>query len=187
LLYYQQKRPVQQYVVYVGKEPPQMVQQLQSGGLSFHYGLIDLKAFPYQSFLASNRSAEVLFAILGDFGGEPEALVAEKIIAKLGELATGALELGQRTLQLARLALLRNLGTTVLNAAQKMALHIDIREDALYQLGQQQGKEQGKAEGKEEAALNMLRKGMSDSLVSEVTELPAERIAQLRQQLEAGQ
>jgi hypothetical protein len=28
LLYYQQKRPVQQYVVYVGKEPPQMVQQL---------------------------------------------------------------------------------------------------------------------------------------------------------------
>ncbi len=76
-----------------------------------------------------------------------------------------------------------------------MALHIDIREDALYQLGQQQGREEGLQKGlekgllagKEEAALNMLRKGMSDSLVSEVTELPAERIAQLRQQLEAGQ
>jgi len=42
LLYYQQKKPVQQYVVYVGKEPAQMARHLQSGGLSFHYGLIDL-------------------------------------------------------------------------------------------------------------------------------------------------
>ena len=123
----------------------------------------------------------MLFAILGDFGGEPAALVAEKIIAKLGELATGVLELGQRTLQLARLARLRNLGTTVLNAAQKMALNIDIREDALYQLGQQQGKE----EGKEETALNMLREGFSEEVVTRIAKLPAERIAQLRQQLEA--
>ena len=199
LLYCQQKKPVQQYVVYVGKEPAQMARHLQSGGLSFHYGLIDLKSFPYQSFLASGRSAEVLFAILGDFGGEPEALVAEKIIAKLGELAKGELELGQRTLQLVRLAVLRNLGTTVLNAAQKMALNIDIKEDALYVLGQEAGEQKGlekglqkglekrKEEGKEETALDMLREDFAEEVVARITKLPAARIAQLRQQLEAGQ
>ena len=58
----------------------------------------------------------------------------------------------------------------------------DIKEDALYQLGEQKGKE----EGKEEAALNMLPKGMAVELISEITELAAENITQLRQQLEAG-
>ncbi len=71
-----------------------------------------------------------------------------------------------------------------------MAITIDIKEDALYQLGEQKGKEEGKEEGlqkgKEEAALKMLQKGMAVELISEITGLPAERIAQLRQQLEAG-
>ncbi len=75
-----------------------------------------------------------------------------------------------------------------------MALDIDITEDALYQLGERQGeqkglekgKEEGLQKGKEEAALKMLQKGMVVELISEITELPAERIAQLRQQLEAG-
>ncbi len=70
-----------------------------------------------------------------------------------------------------------------------MALDIDIKEDALYQLGEQKGKEEGKEEGlqkgKEEAALKMLQKSMAVELISEITELPAERIAQLKQQLEA--
>jgi predicted transposase/invertase (TIGR01784 family) len=104
------------------------------------------------------------------------------------------LELSQRTVQLARLALLRNLSTTVLNAAQHMALDIDITEDALYQLGiqkgeqrgLQQGEQRGEQKGKEETALNMLREGFSEDVVTRITNLPAERIAQLRQQLEAG-
>jgi predicted transposase/invertase (TIGR01784 family) len=70
-----------------------------------------------------------------------------------------------------------------------MALHIDIKEDALYQLGQQTGKEEGKEEGlqkgKEEAALGMLREGFPEDVVTRITKLPAERIAQLKHQLEA--
>lgn len=160
-----------------------MDSEWKARNITFSYQLVDLKAFPYQTFLQSSRSEEVLMAVLADFGGEPETVIADKIVAKLGELAHGQLELAQRTLQLVRLAVLRNLGKTVFNAAQKMALNIDITEDALYQLGEQKGK----LEGKEEAALNMLREGFPQAIVARITQLPAERVAQLKQQLEAGQ
>ncbi len=88
-----------------------------------------------------------------------------------------------------------NLGKTVYNAAQKMAIHVDIKEDALYQIGQEEGLQKGKEEGlqkgkleeKEETALNMLREGFPEEVVVRITRLPAERVTQLRQQLEAGQ
>jgi predicted transposase/invertase (TIGR01784 family) len=72
-----------------------------------------------------------------------------------------------------------------------MAIHIDIKEDALYQNGQeeglQKGKEEGKLEEKEETAFNMLREGFPEEVVARITRLTAERVTQLRQQLEAGQ
>ncbi len=58
-----------------------------------------------------------------------------------------------------------------------MAITIDIKEDALYQLGQE--------EGKQETALNMLKEGFPEEVVARITGLPPERIAQLKQQLEA--
>ncbi len=62
-----------------------------------------------------------------------------------------------------------------------MAITIDIKEDTLYREVYQEGE----LEGKEKAALNMLKKGMAVALISEITELPQARIAQLKQQLEA--
>ncbi len=210
-LYYQRKMPVHQYVICVGKDKPEMENQLQSDRLSYSYQLIDLKSFSYQTFLQSDHSEEVLLAILADFRGEPGELVAGKIIAKLRELSGGKLELSQRALQLIRLAVLRNLGKTVFNLSKKMAITIDIREDALYQLDQEEGlqkgkeegkleglhkgkeegllkgKEEGKLAGKEEAVLGMLKEGFSEQVAARITGLPLERVAQLKQQLEAGQ
>ncbi len=75
-----------------------------------------------------------------------------------------------------------------------MALNIDIKEDALYLFGEQKGKEEGLLKGKEEgllkgkeeAALGMLKEGFSEEVVARITKLPFERIAQLKQQLDAG-
>jgi predicted transposase/invertase (TIGR01784 family) len=192
-LYYQQKRPVRQYVIYVGKNPVQMDFQLQSESLSYSYQLIDLKAFPYQTFLESTHTQEVVLAILADFRGEPGELIAGKIIAKLEQYSAGKLELSQRAAQLIRLAILRNLGETVFNLAKKMPITIDIKEDIFYregmqqglQQGMQQGKEEGELEGKEKTALNMLREGFSEAIVSRLTELPLARVTQLKEQLAA--
>ncbi len=186
-LYYQKKLPIRQYVVYLGKDLVKMEYQLQSGKLAYSYDLIDLRSFPYQTFLESSSSREVLLAILADFGGESGELIVERIIAKLEQICASKLELSQRALQLLRLAVLRNLNTIVFNLAKKMAITIDIKEDTLYQEGLQKGQEEGKLAGKEQAAVNMLRKGMSIELIREITELAAERIAQLKQQLEAAQ
>lgn len=194
-LYYRRKSAIRQYVIYVGKDKLQMENHLQADMITYSYSLIDLKAFPYQTFLTSRQSQEVILAILADFGGEPAGLIARKIITKLSELSEGKLELSQRVLQLVRLAVLRNLGKTVFETARNMAIMINIKEDALYQEGKLAGKEEGKLAGKEEgklagkeeAALNMLKEGFSEEVVVRITRLPAERIAQLKQQLEAGQ
>lgn len=193
-LYYQRKLPIRQYVIYLGKDRLQMDYRLQAENISFAYQLIDIKAFPYQTFLQASRSEEVLLAILADFGGEPEELIAEQIIAKLEELAAGKLELSQRALQLIRLAVLRNLWKTVFNVTQKMAITIDIREDALYQLGQEEGMQKGKLEGKlegereakEETALNMLKRGLDPQLISEVTGLSPGQLETLKRQASNG-
>jgi len=55
-----------------------------------------------------------------------------------------------------------------------MALNIDIKEDALYQLG------------KEATALNMLKEGFPQEAVARLTELPLERIVQLKLELDAS-
>ena len=82
LLYYQKKLPVWQYVICVGNDPVRMDNQLQEENRPFSYPVLDMKRFPCQTFLDARRNKEVLLAVLADFGGEPEALVAEKIIAK---------------------------------------------------------------------------------------------------------
>ncbi len=109
-------------------------------------------------------------------------MIAEKIITTLQQRTNGTLEMAQRTLQLVRLALLRNLSTTVFNAARKMAITMDIKEDALYQEGKLEGKLEGEQKAKESTALTMLQEGFPEEVVTRITKLPAERVAQLRQQ-----
>ena len=71
-----------------------------------------------------------------------------------------------------------------------MAITVDFREDALYQEGYKEGYQEGyqesKLEGKEAIAINMLREEFSEEVVIRVTKLPAERVAQLKQQLDVS-
>jgi hypothetical protein len=97
-LHYQRRLPIRQFVLYVGRDALNMEHHLLTESISYRYGLIDLKSFPYRTFLESAHSQEVLLAILADFGGEDPALIAGKIIAKLQQCTGGTLELGQRTL-----------------------------------------------------------------------------------------
>ncbi len=88
--------------------------------------LVDLRSFSCQTFLESSGSREVILAILADFEGEPAGLIAEKIISKLEELCEGKPELSQRTLQLVRLAVLRNLpvhGVQIVKRGFEAAVH----------------------------------------------------------------
>ncbi|CAA9325673.1 MAG: hypothetical protein AVDCRST_MAG56-7116 [uncultured Cytophagales bacterium] len=173
-LHYQRRMPIRQYVVYFGKEKLNMESRLASDSLTYQYQLVDLRTFPYQTFLQSAHGQEVLLAILADFGEESPALIAGQILLKLRQVSESELQLAQRVLQLVRLAVLRNLSTTVFNAAQHMALHIDIKEDALYQLG------------KEATALNLLKEGFPPEAVARLTELPFARIMQLKLELDAS-
>jgi hypothetical protein len=59
-----------------------------------------------------------------------------------------------------------------------MALHFDIKDDILYQLGYE--------ESQEKVALNMLREAFEQELVARLTELPLERVAQLKLELDTS-
>ncbi len=63
-----------------------------------------------------------------------------------------------------------------------MALHFDIKDDILYQLGYGEGLRKGL----EKVALNMLRKDFGQELVARLTELPPERVAQLKLELDTS-
>jgi predicted transposase YdaD len=67
-----------------------------------------------------------------------------------------------------------------------MALNIDIKDDTLYQLGQEEGLQKGQEKGQEKAALNMLREGFPQEAVARLAELPLERVVQLKLELDAS-
>jgi predicted transposase YdaD len=67
-----------------------------------------------------------------------------------------------------------------------MAITIDVKDDDLFQEIYQEGLQKGQQAGKEETAVSMLRESFAEEVVARITKLPAARIAQLRQQLEAG-
>lgn len=70
-LHYQKRMPIRQYVVYFGKDKLNMESRLTSDSLTYHYQLVDLRTFTYQTFPQSAHGQEVLLAILADFGEDP--------------------------------------------------------------------------------------------------------------------
>ncbi len=167
--------PVHQYVLYTGNGKLSMSAAITFPEFTYQYRLLDMRQFPYQTFLQSSQPQEVLLAIISDFGGESKHLVTRKILHRLRELSVIEGELSRRVKQLSRLGSLRNVSTIVIQEALAMAITLDKTKDGLYQLG--------KEEQAEEIALNMLKRGLEAKLIGELTGLSLEQIAALAAKL----
>ncbi len=171
--------PVHQYVLYTGKGKMSMSNSIAFPEFTYQYRLLDMRQFPYQTFLQSQQAEEVLLAIIADFGEESSRLVTQKILRRLKELSGSEAELSRRVKQLSRLGTLRNISTVIIQEALAMAITLDKTKDGLYLLG--------KEEEKEEIALNLLKEGLAEEVISRVTGLSLREVSQLKQRLSGKQ
>jgi hypothetical protein len=101
-------------------------------------------------------------------------MIIEEIFIKLRMLQESNLNFQRSVRQLDMLSLLRGLQPLILKQEQKMALTLDIKNDLRYQ--------QGTQERTLEIALEMLKEGLSNQIISRVTHLPEQQIEALRQE-----
>lgn len=173
LIYKIYRLPIRQIVFYIGNEPINMPSKLSMPTFEYNFQLIDLQAISYKEFISSKIPEEVLLAILCNFGEVQAELVVEEIFIKLRTLQEINLNFQRSVRQLDMLSLLRGLQPLILKQEQKMALTLDIKQDLRFQ--------QGAKETKVEIALEMIKEGLSNQIISRVTHLPEQEIEVLRQ------
>lgn len=151
LLIHREKLPVKQVVVFIGDEKIRKPNTYKDEDLFFRFHWMDLKTIPYQKFINSENSEEVIFAILADFQNEKPENLVEQILNRLQQLASGQLQLEKYTRQLEIISKLRNLQKLTIKKVERMPIVYDIETDIRYLQGKREGKIEGKKEGKEES------------------------------------
>ena len=162
-------------MLYTGNGKVSMSAAIAFPEFTYQYRLLDMRQFPYQTFLQSSQPHFLRLAIISGFGGESKHSVTRKILHRLRELSLREGELPRRVKQRSRLGSLRNVSTIVIQEALAMAITLDKTKDGLYQLG--------KEDQAEEIALNMLKRGLEAKLIGELTGLSLEQIAALAAKL----
>jgi hypothetical protein len=143
LLLHKYGLPVEQYVLYLGKDKVTMPSKLKYKNLQFHYHIIDIQKVDYQTFIDSDVPEEILLAILGNFQNENVETVVQSIVSKLEKTIDLSLESEKLFQQLLILGRLRNLEDQIQNIMNSISKYIDIKEDFLYKRGQKEGLEEG--------------------------------------------
>ena len=152
---------VVQHLLYIGKAPLAMPNQIRDHNLLYHYEILDMSKQNSEHFLNSNNPDAIVLAILCDpQEQEPNALVA-RIIKELRRLHGDKLDKLRDSLKMLEvLAGNRNLQTVVKENAE---MYIDVEKLGIYQLV----KERGEERGEQKVLLQLLEK------------LPPEQVAEL--------
>jgi hypothetical protein len=139
LLYDKHELPVNQYVIYLGANQWTAETVLNHASLSYEYHVISIKEMDYDTFIASEKPEEIVFAILANFRGEDKAKVIEKIILALENKTKNQKKLQKYIQQLEILSNLRNLQPEIIKQISTMSILFDIKQDLRFQQGIEQG------------------------------------------------
>ncbi len=175
--------PVNQLLVYVGKDKLTMKSRIEHPNLKFNYKIIDVSTINYHDLVESNFPEAIIVAILSDFQNDnPEEVIA-LILRNLRNCVKENARLQRYFVGLEILSELRNLDSETIKQIRDMPIKgIDIRKTYFYQevsrLSREDGLSEGLSQGLNQAeamlentAINMLKKGMSVDVVVECTGL----------------
>ncbi len=188
ILYRRYGLAVHQYVIFLGPNTPRMLALLTEKNITFQFTVVNLATLDYRLFLQSNNPAEIVLAILGDFGlNAPNAVITE-IVTRLKALYDGSAVFEKYFRQLEILSSLRNLQKQTIDRLTDMALIYDLKTDLRYQQGQTEGRTEGRTEGIEEKQrtiiTKLLRQGkLSVEDIAEVAEVSLENVRQIQRQI----
>jgi len=77
------KEPIQQYLLYIGKDRCTMPQRIDEPNLAYHYTLVDMHSVDCETLLERNTPEALVLAILCDFKGRPADTVVREIGTRL--------------------------------------------------------------------------------------------------------
>ena len=180
LLYDRYNLPVKQFVLFLGKgknAKSTMITEVDMGLFVYRYQLINISDVSYETFLEHKET--LIFAILGNFNGDKDVEVVEKILLKTSKFLTTEEERDEFFADLLILSTLRKLERHVLLQTKKpnfMPLDIDITKTLTYK----EGKLEGKIEEKFEVAEMMLVDGMPVAQIQKFTGFSVEQINEIK-------
>jgi predicted transposase/invertase (TIGR01784 family) len=183
--------PVNQLLVYIGKDKLTMKSKIEHPNLKFNYKIIDVSTINYHELVESNFPEAIIVAILSDFQNDnPEEVIA-LILKNLRKCVDENARLQRYYVSLEILSELRNLDSETVKQIRDMPIKgIDIRKTYFYQevsrLSREDGLNEGLSQGLSQAeamlentAINMLKKGMSVDVVVECTGLSLAKVKTL--------
>ena len=164
---------VVQHLLYIGKAPLAMPNQIRDHNLLYHYEILDMRKQNSEHFLNSDNPDAIVLAILCDpQEQEPNALVAG-IIKELRRLHGDKLDKLRDSLKMLEvLAGNRNLQTVV---KENVKMYIDVEKLGIYQLVKEIGEERGEERGEQKVLLQLLKK-FSPEQVAELSGVSLEKV-----------
>ena len=155
---------VLQYVIFLGKNRPGMLTELNEPDHVYRYHMRWIRQIDCRKFLDSEHPEEILLAVLADFGAIDPEKIADEIILKLKSKAETELEFQRFTEQLRILSNIRNLQPLIELLMEKVSRFFVEERDPLYKKGKVEGKLEGKLEGELTKAKSFVQNLLEDGV-----------------------
>jgi hypothetical protein len=179
-----------QVLLYVGEEPMRMRSELRGPGLSYQYGLIDIRTLNGDRLLDSEHLGDNVIAILAQLRADKAAV--HRIVERIAGLA--ATERETALAQLMILGELRHLAEAIEEEAHRMPIDLDIRDHSVLGPMFIKAEEKGRQEGLQAGEFTVLRRqiekrfgALPDWAREKLAAMPASELEDLSERvLDAG-
>jgi hypothetical protein len=190
------KRPVLPYVICLGEEKPFISNEINEKGLYFTFPVHYLIDEPFEDFINSDDSEEVILAILTNFNGKNPEDVIRMIINRLKQLNGDTEMINRFLIHLQVISKLRNLQPQTFKIIDDMVFDFKLEEDIAYQkgtvigksigevIGEARGEARGEAKGDykrtEISTFNMLDQGFEINAIAGILGVPLDVILNIQ-------
>jgi hypothetical protein len=175
LVHRKYKLPIQQYVFYLSERTPKMATQLKVDNVQYHFPLIPIAQVDHQKFLSSNKPEEIIFAVLGNMGGEKPERVALEVVTQLQRFSADQLTFQKHLQQLRILINLRKLKPFITTIMESITQYIKPEDDYFYKKGIEKEKQ--------EVVISLLRKtSFGNEQIAEIVNVPVDFVKRIRKE-----
>ena len=204
IIYHKYRLPVQQFVLYLGKEKMKMPMGIQHQDLQHRYNIISMNEIPVAELINSDNPQEIILAVLAKYDVKDASDVVTQIITNLFLLERDEEILKKYLAELEILSNLRKLQPIIINKILKAMpvtynMETDIRYNQGIEKGIREGVEKGIREGMKKGVekgvlehartsiIKLLRNGkLSDVEIAEINDVPLSYVLELKKEIELG-
>jgi predicted transposase/invertase (TIGR01784 family) len=188
ILYEEQKLEVLSIVLYIGKEPLNMENEINFFGNHYSCKILDIRDLDSQWFIESNNPRLLIYSFLAGRDEEDKKEIIQKILFKLQVLlADSQIVLEECIVEMGYLSQARDeyIQQLIKKEVANMPITRDIKKSLWYDDVRRESLEDGKQEGKLEDAKRMIELGLSLDLVQQCTGLSLKLLKSLQRRMKS--